>query len=357
MAGFVPNFYGFRTLTTIMHVDHPPVLLDLFQNKPLLEFQSHVHFEKTGSTEWARVSYLREKPEAKESHIFDIIDYVTRATIGIEAGVHRLQQLGRCCHKLVFLRQRLNPKTGSRETNSILSIEAASVRLSVLRIFLEILQQQRSNLLELSCEAWKYEQSPLLGYRGPVLSSIGIALATGSLGLLFFPPTAVFGAAIYTAYTAYKSSTKKNDASRRKLLELLPLTAAIGPILATLGIPCPDMSKDSALDLLHCVALTIQFLALVIQSYARPFTAPMEFSFLDHLVSNFILEGASFGDDQSKIFAMPQSLSCLGDMIGSHVLVFGTDTSQVEQPVDVEITAADLIEIWGPAKLAIVHKV
>jgi hypothetical protein len=351
MAGFVPIFSEAKIQSTAIQSS----FLDAVQDKALRDFQSHVHFETTGSTEWASVSYLREKSEVKECSIFDTMDCISRATVGIEAGVHRFQQYGYCCHRLVFLRRLSNSGSSSTEADSISSIEVTSLELGVLQTFLDGLRQHSVDLVRLSVEAWENEQSSAVGYTRSEFSSIGtyLKLATSSLGLFVPSPDEFVGDA---ASAAYQSFTDQNP-SKQNLLKFLPLTAAIAPILAILGIPSPDMAKDSALDLLHWVALTVQLLALVVQSYARRFTTPMEFSFLDHPVSHFVLEGASFGNAQAKIFALPQTLSCLGDMIGSDVLVFGTDMYPVYKPVDVEITAADLIEIWGPAKLAVVQKV
>jgi len=327
MAGFVPIF------PTIPGITIDSVFYDDLQDQALSGFQSHVNFEKTGFTDWARVSYFRDESEIKRYAIFDVIECVTRAAVRVETAVHRLQRRGRCCHRLFFLRRPLNLGTGSTEADSNSYIEATSVELNVLQNFLGELRHRKYELAILSC----------------VLSAIGgtMALVTGSLSL---SPT------IVTLATRYQSTTDQ-DPSRQELLKLLPLAKAISPILSTLGISGPDLENDSFLDLLHYAALAVQFFALVVQSYARRFTTPMDFSFLDYPISNFVLEGASFGNTQEKIFARSQELSCLGDMIGSHVLVFGKDMSLVEKAVDVDITAADLIEIWGPAKLAVVQKV
>lgn len=98
-------------------------------------------------------------------------------------------------------------------------------------------------------------------------------------------------------------------------------------------------------------ALVVQSLCLMVQSYLRDSMAPFQFEFLTSPISEFVLEGTSSQLGSRKVYASSQRLSCLGDMLETNVLVFGSQRLLAQERLDLVATTAQIVSLWGPAEL------
>lgn len=152
-----------------------------------------------------------------------------------------------------------------------------------------------------------------------------VTLTTGGLSLIAYAVyTAVVGAGVGAAYDVGGRELANRYVRPRDQAFFSAIEKAICAVLQLLSTPNspssrqrlpPTPSENQLLDLLNDLALAVQLIALVVQSYVRGAVLPFRFPFLNYSVSTLVLKGASKNPQAPKIIAMSQKLSCLGNMI------------------------------------------
>ena len=134
---------------------------------------------------------------------------------------------------------------------------------------------------------------------------------------------------------------------------LFGLGACVRLLMQTLGFELvANTSKTDTYGVLHLCALAVQFMSLAIRSSARGLTGPLDFSFLESQVTQFMLEGTV----GLAITANLRNLSCFGDMLGQPVLVFGEVTmGESLGKADLVASVEHLLSVWGPGEVKLVQ--
>ncbi|OAA38153.1 calcium/calmodulin-dependent protein kinase kinase [Cordyceps fumosorosea ARSEF 2679] len=124
-----------------------------------------------------------------------------------------------------------------------------------------------------------------------------------------------------------------------------------------------DSENSCFLDDLHRCCLSAQILTVGFLSYIQAHAGPLHPYFLDTPTTKIKLFGFKSLSNQPIIEVALRRLTCLGDMLQSPVLVFGTaesPTKRGKQAVtasevkdDVLASAEDLIDTWGPAQFIV----
>ncbi|KAH6892650.1 hypothetical protein B0T10DRAFT_458356 [Thelonectria olida] len=160
-----------------------------------------------------------------------------------------------------------------------------------------------------------------------------------SLECVYSPPVARLGKpadesrAVAPNRTTTVSQMKGDRPTTASLVKRL--ARSIIPILGATGILGLNLSQEKP------------------SSNIRGSVSPFEFCFLEHDVTEFVLNGAAFPQSQhptTSIFATSQSASCLANMLRRRALVFGDGRNDVRIPMDVVASPAEVLSLWAPAQ-------
>jgi len=335
-AGFIP-LSGSPTSHMSEHVGG---LID--KDAVLDELQAHVQFLgiiEVSRPVTAKVSFTKYGSQ-NQPDLRILVSRISNTIERLEVALQIYQGLPVNTGNLLFLKH-----TRSVEGDLVVTVE--SLNLELVHNLFGVFKDQKENLLSLLDEANMPETwDPIPNY---ARAGAFLGLRAGAV----FTPIGAACLAIYPSIALRYSL--RTEFGRRVLQAQKTYLVAMSPILALLFPDGTHYARDGGknstlLATLHLMSLVVQFISLTIQSGIRHFIAPIDFSFLEDSVGNFVLEGALPGEDL-KIFATSQSLSCLGSMLGSPVLVFSHEPKADDEALDLVTSLAEVLSIWGPGKI------
>lgn len=268
-----------------------------------------------------------------------MLNRITAMIRQLECVLIRCQEDGKCLLGIPFLKR--GRSTSQQLDDEVLSLEMLSIT-DVKRFFLSFRKLE---------DAWSTHI-----IRKPGNAQILAALGSGVLGLSLAPFTAGVSLAMVPAlaYGAYQASSShlQNEAIKALSSSLTAVFRATGLEFTGLGFTSFGKS-ESMLHILHYSSLAVQCMSLAVQSSVRGLGSPMEFSFLENGVAEFILEGTNMG---RKIFATMQPLTCLDGMLGQSVLVFGASPHNPAARMDLVASLQDMLSVWGQGELGLIRR-
>jgi len=122
-----------------------------------------------------------------------------------------------------------------------------------------------------------------------------------------------------------------------------------------------EVPPEDLMQVVDICALTTQALCIAILSFSQAHIGRINPFFLEHSLSEVILEGAyrSFlrmfhGNDTTTdgrmLYFQVVNLTCAGDMLDSEVMVFSQRFVSRDARFDLSIAPEDLLDLWGPGK-------
>ncbi|OCK91314.1 uncharacterized protein K441DRAFT_222924 [Cenococcum geophilum 1.58] len=296
----------------------------------LRQWEAHVRID--GNT--ADVSYISKEvfqsfhinsPLENNDLLGELFERIDLALSNALAVISLLQQNGRCCDRITFLRQGVNQ--GTSKIAPVL--ESTYIPLELIIQFADSVK---------NCQAGSKVGSYLAFATGAGAATVA-AISTISVlrpaGLVAGPPAvgaaaALFvgaAAALFTSGTVATVPRIHNLNSLRKpvcdILDLLGVSLSWPFFLAMLPWEVHTI-RDEQFIALHMTALATQFLCLVVRSYAQAHTGGLAFTFLDTPISSLSLSGARpmLLGRGGMITATLRRLTCLGGMTRNGVMVF-----------------------------------
>ncbi len=330
---------------------------DISKNLLLQNFRDHVrfdHIQDDSSTHRARITFRpqssprRGPSQPSISHddapLEKILAMITGTLLRLKHALARCQEEGKCLLGIPFL-QRQQEWDNSQGTHEVLLLEI--IRVEDFQQFCESFEQLK--------DIWLRQNDRILD---------GMAFALGGVALLTAPITLIASFAMGVAVTTHAfynfDAYRKKYQIQSRAIEALSKSLAIVFQAAGLETSGSDFTKlrlgelrDKG-KLIHFISLAVQCMSLAVQSSAQGLCSPTEFSFLEHGVDEFVLEGT---DDGLHISATMQPLTCLGDMLGRFVLVFGPSPPSPFCPgarLDLVAPVQSILSVWGPAELGLV---
>ncbi|KAF8856765.1 hypothetical protein BDZ45DRAFT_456499 [Acephala macrosclerotiorum] len=333
MAGFIPPILG-----DLLPYEHGR----LYENARYVcwrEFSSHVHIavddDQGIKNTNVRVSFSGPTPD-------EIVEQISRALRGILTACSWAQDKEHKGHEIIFLRH--YPGRSTVFVHEPDAVEAVCLPFGLVEDLCVTWTRCKSMLHQLVLQE-QQKQPDKVPWTMKAALRLAEFFSTSTLGAIQACPS---------HYTQHNLEHSANDSTRQQfqcLAELQPLRFAAGEVLEFLRFKRIEVSKMlEATEILHDVALSVQFLSLAMRSLAQKCVAPVDFTFLDRPIWNFELGGTSLVPHR-KVYATAQSLSCLEDMVGQKILLFSSDPLRIREPLDVLITPTLLSRLWGPAKL------
>lgn len=342
IAGFSP-FYMEPELHDDGHSPEISPLDDSMETEEefINQYRSHIKLTEHFSRQRATISFA--------SYESPIPFSLAQAKLFVEHGIRSLasqlnilQEKSGRLDQLLFIRSRLS-EIGMEPQYA----EVASIDMRFIKEFIHVYWQTREKFGRCLNDAEKgLRMVPTFFQNATTAVTFGLmSIVNPLLGFLFI-----------TGSYLYEFAQHYSRRDYRVVEALSPLLKTLQPILDSMGIIQfnPEQgSQSAAIETLHTAALVVQSLCLMVQSYLRESVTPMDFEFLITPIYDFVLEGASPEPRSTKIYARSQQLSCLGEMLGKDVLVFGLEPSYSSTRLDLVATPAQIASIWGPAELII----
>ncbi|CAG9984465.1 unnamed protein product [Clonostachys byssicola] len=302
-----------------------------FKQTFLREFQAHVNFEPLPDSYRsyrARVSF-----QSEDGSIGPMVKRISQMIDQLESAIKLCQANGKCLLGIPFL-----IRAESSSENDVLSLETLSITDTTL--FFQSFKKFAKAL------RWQETQQIANNITTASRLVLGAEAALSLFGLLI-PGAVVVASVAGIASAASTVTALMRDRISEHDDAVKYISRSLKAIFRVIGLDFVDM-EESVPVILHYCSLAVQYLSLAVQFSVRGFASPMEFSFLENDVGEFILEGANSGP---KIFVTPQPLTCLGDMLGQDVWAFGTYVPIQLSKMDLVACVGDVLSVWGPGQL------
>jgi hypothetical protein len=317
------------------------------------QYRRHVKLTRYSSRQCARISFVPY--DAKDGQASEV-SLMAHAKLAVEHGIRSLvsqinflQEASGHIDRLLFIR---SISSGNEISGTHYQYaEVSSIDMGTIKNFVHVYGETRETFDHCLKEAL---ERPNLIPRFDTSFTNAAIVALTSLVSPFLGGLFITGTYLHQFTEHYFSRGR----DRSVVKSLSPLLKTLEPILHNIGITQfnpRQASRAAAIEILHIVALTVQSLCLMIQSYLRESVTPLHFEYLTSPIYNFVLDGVSPQLQSRKIYARSQQLSCLGEMLKKDVLVFGSEWSfpLPEEQLDLVVTTAQIASIWGPAELVI----